>query len=238
MSTLTRTLSGVSLLDLLPPELQTCPRLWRKCLRVARETCRGLPLFTGRDIRSLARQRYEWITAGRNWDGRWSTLNGSAGLRGGKGGSREVRRRAPKRETEYKFVRRCSAKYQARVWCPLPIGSVNLGLYEEESAAWDAVRRWLRAGADPCRHLPAGILPKWVVHGHRPIPNGLANGLTSEAGAGEDGRDGVPRSKRKGRKVDECSPLGFYAVRNDVVLGPFDDAEQAFKAMEQRLRER
>ena len=171
----------------------------------------------------------------KNWDRLWTSINGSAGLRrdqGGKGGSRcasdaVVRRRAPKRETEYQFVRKCSAKYQARVWCALPVGSVNLGLYDEERAAWDAVRVWLRAGADPCKALPKGILPKWVVYGKKPI---VGVGL-----AGEVVEAGVSR-RNAGRKVDTSSPVGFYAVRKDVVIGPFADAAEAFKAMEQWLK--
>ncbi len=43
------------------------------------------------------------------------------------------------------------------------VGHVNLGCYREERAAWEAIRAWVRAGADPCRALPPGVLPKWVV---------------------------------------------------------------------------
>jgi hypothetical protein len=227
---------GVSLLDLLPPDLQTCPKLWRRCLRVARETCRGIPLFSRKDIRTLARQRYEWATCSRHvaWDGRWTSVNGSAWLRHGRGGkgSPAHRRRAAKRETEYQFVRKCSAKYQARVWCALPVGSVNLGLYDEERAAWDAVKLWLRAGADPTRGLPAKVLPKWVIHGKRPI---IEQREAKPDAATADRRRAAER--HTGRKVDECSPVAFYAVRKDVVLGPFDDASEAFTAMEKMLRE-
>ena len=111
----------------------------------------------------------------------------------------------------------------------MPVGSVNLGLYDEERAAWDAVRVWLRAGADPCRALPKGILPKWVVYGHRPIVGGFG------VSVGVGGEAGVSR-RNAGRKVDTGSPVGFYAVRKDVVIGPFADAAEAFKAMEQWLK--
>ena len=36
--------------------------------------------------------------------------------------------------------------------------------------------------------------------------------------------------------MDESSPVAFYAVRKDVVLGPFEDASEAFKAMERMLK--
>lgn len=61
------------------------------------------------------------------------------------------------------YVRKVGGrKYQARVWLPAPLGSVNLGLYDDEAPAWRAVRAWIAAGADPCRGLPPGVLPKWV----------------------------------------------------------------------------
>ena len=55
--------------------------------------------------------------------------------------------------------------WQARSWLPLPIGSVNLGLYRTEVEAHIAVKNWIKAGGDPCLGLPHGILPKWVVRG-------------------------------------------------------------------------
>ena len=107
----------------------------------------------------------------------------------------------------------------------MPVGSVNLGLYDEERAAWDAVRVWLRAGADPCKALPKGILPKWVVYGQKPVVG--VDGVVVEAGVSQ---------RNAGWKVDTNSPVGFYAVRKDVVIGPFADAAEAFKAMEQWLK--
>ena len=120
----------------------------------------------------------------------------------------------------------------------MPVGSVNLGLYDEERAAWDAVRVWLRVGADPCKALPKGILPKWVVYGQKPVvgdamakrTEGMAevvDGVVVEAGVSQ---------RNAGWKVDTNSPVGFYAVRKDVVIGPFADAAEAFKAMEQWLK--
>ena len=71
------------------------------------------------------------------------------------------------RRSRYKYVRQVCGKtgiwvWQARAYLPLPVGSVHLGLYREERAAWEAVRLWIRAGADPCRGLPTKVLPKWV----------------------------------------------------------------------------
>ena len=78
-------------------------------------------------------------------------------------------RRPPsfERRSRYKYVRQVCGKtgiwvWQARAYLPLPVGSVHLGLYREERAAWEAVRLWIRAGADPCRRLPPNVLPKWV----------------------------------------------------------------------------
>ena len=73
-----------------------------------------------------------------------------------------VRRRERTHRCRYKYVRRVGLMYQARVYLPLPVGSVNVGLYATESAAHLAVQAWLRSGADPRRGLPGGVLPKWV----------------------------------------------------------------------------
>lgn len=77
------------------------------------------------------------------------------------------RRRSADRRSLYPYVRAVRGKtgtwvWQARAWLGRPDGSVNLGCYRQERAAWAAARAWIRAGADPCRHLPAGVLPKWV----------------------------------------------------------------------------
>jgi hypothetical protein len=73
----------------------------------------------------------------------------------------------PKRQRnhacQYLYVRRVKGfKYQARVWLPMPLGSINLGLYNSEREAWMAFKAWLKAGGDPVKGLPAGVLPKWV----------------------------------------------------------------------------
>lgn len=52
--------------------------------------------------------------------------------------------------------------WQARVWLPLPLGSINLGLYATEREAHAAARAFVRRGADPVEHLPEGVLPKYV----------------------------------------------------------------------------
>jgi hypothetical protein len=80
------------------------------------------------------------------------------------------RRRPPSfdRRSHYLYVRSVRGKTGTYVWQARPfynavVGHVNLGCYREERAAWEAVRVWVRAGADPCRGLPPGVLPKWVV---------------------------------------------------------------------------
>jgi hypothetical protein len=75
--------------------------------------------------------------------------------------------RSQERRSAFRYVRQVRGRsgiwvWQARAWLPLPIGSVNLGCYREERIAWEAVKRWIRSGADPVRDLPAGVLPKWV----------------------------------------------------------------------------
>lgn len=73
-----------------------------------------------------------------------------------------VQRRG-RRRYSHKYVRLVSGTqlYQARVWHPV-VGSVNLGLYRDEHAAWLAVKVWVQAGCNPCRGMPEGVLPKWV----------------------------------------------------------------------------
>lgn len=73
-------------------------------------------------------------------------------------------KRRGRRQYGHKYVRLVSGTqlYQARAWHPV-VGSVNLGLYREERAAWAAVKAWIQAGCDPCRGLPPGVLPKWVM---------------------------------------------------------------------------
>ncbi len=72
-------------------------------------------------------------------------------------------RRRGRRRYSHKYVRLISGKnlFQARAWHPT-VGSVHLGCYRSESDAWAAVQGWIRAGCDPCRGLPEGVLPKWV----------------------------------------------------------------------------
>lgn len=74
------------------------------------------------------------------------------------------KKRRSRRQYSHKYVRLVANAnvYQARAWHPV-VGSVNLGCYGSESAAWAAVKTWIRAGCDPCRGLPDGVLPKWVV---------------------------------------------------------------------------
>lgn len=72
------------------------------------------------------------------------------------------------RRSRFKYVRmvrnqRGLRYWQARGWLPLPVGSVHLGCYHHERAAWDAVKGWLRSGGDPVKGLPKDVLPKWVV---------------------------------------------------------------------------
>jgi len=80
------------------------------------------------------------------------------------------RRRSPTfdRRSYYLYFRSVRDKTGTYVWQARPflnetVGHVNLGCYRDERAAWEAVRLWVRAGADPCRGLPPGVLPKWVV---------------------------------------------------------------------------
>ena len=56
-------------------------------------------------------------------------------------------------------------QWQARVWLPRPLGSVNLGLYATEREAHAAALAFVRRGADPVEHLPEGVLPKYVRRG-------------------------------------------------------------------------
>jgi hypothetical protein len=70
-------------------------------------------------------------------------------------------------ENQFKYVKRVRTmrhgyRWQARAWLSLPIGSVNLGYHPTEQDAWEAVSSWIKAGGDPVRGLPEGILPKWV----------------------------------------------------------------------------
>lgn len=76
-------------------------------------------------------------------------------------------RRSPARRCDYLYVRQVRTPhgrwlFQARAWLPLPLGSIHLGLYDTERAAWGVVRAWIKAGADPVHGLPDGVLPKWV----------------------------------------------------------------------------
>lgn len=92
------------------------------------------------------------------------------------------------RRSRYPYVRSVRGKTGTYVWQARPflnatVGHVNLGCYHEERAAWEAIRRWVRAGADPCRGLPPGVLPKWVVR--RP----------------QDGRYDALRRRRGGTRV-------------------------------------
>ena len=65
--------------------------------------------------------------------------------------------------SQYLFVRKVKGfKYQARAWLPSPLGSINIGLHPSEREAWMAVKAWLKAGGNPLKGLPAGVLPKWV----------------------------------------------------------------------------
>ena len=91
----------------------------------------------------------------------------------------------PRRRTHpsrYLFVRRLRKGilrvWQARTWLPEPLGSINLGIHEDEWSAHRAVQAWIRAGADPCRGLPDGVLPKWV----RLSPDGTFTGWVRLAG--------------------------------------------------------
>lgn len=77
----------------------------------------------------------------------------------------EYRQRDRRHACRYRYVRRPTGShlYQARVYLPVDKGgSINLGLYETESAAHQVVTAWIRAGADPTKGLPAGVLPKYV----------------------------------------------------------------------------
>lgn len=60
-------------------------------------------------------------------------------------------------QPKYKFTRRVKGKFQARVWDGRLRAHVNLGLYDEDRAAWDASKRFFLKG-----ELPAHILPHFV----------------------------------------------------------------------------
>ena len=65
--------------------------------------------------------------------------------------------------SQYLFVRKVKGwKYQARAWLPEPLGSINIGLHNSEREAWIAVKAWLKAGGNPLKGLPQGVMPKWV----------------------------------------------------------------------------
>lgn len=120
-------------------------------------------------------------------------------------------RRSSDRRSEYRFVRAVQGGtgtwfWQARAWLPEPIGSVNLGCYREERAAWDAVRQWIRAGGDPCKGLPPGVLPKWV--------------LREREGDKPTGRFLAVRRDRNGTRI---------------VVGAFGTAEQAHLAARRQV---
>jgi hypothetical protein len=72
-------------------------------------------------------------------------------------------KRQRRTRSDHKYVRLVSGSnlYQARIWHPV-VGSINLGLYDTDTAAAQVVRNWINAGCDPCRGLPEGVLPKWV----------------------------------------------------------------------------
>lgn len=77
----------------------------------------------------------------------------------------ECRRRQRQHPCRYRYVRRLAGSrlYQARTYIsPEKGGSINLGLYETEAAAHQVVTTWIRAGADPTKGLPPGVLPKYV----------------------------------------------------------------------------
>ena len=77
----------------------------------------------------------------------------------------EYRQRDRRHACRYRYVRRPTGSrlYQARVYLPVEKGgSINLGLYETEAAAHQVVTAWIRAGADPTKGLPPGVLPKYV----------------------------------------------------------------------------
>ena len=77
----------------------------------------------------------------------------------------ECRRRHRQHPCRYRYVRRLAGSrlYQARTYIsPEKGGSINLGLYETEAAAHQVVTAWIRAGADPTKGLPEGVLPKYV----------------------------------------------------------------------------
>lgn len=78
-----------------------------------------------------------------------------------------IRRKRPQRvprPTSFSYIRQIrDGLFQARPWLGVRwIGSVNLGLYRSERDAHRAVVEWVKAGADPCRGLPAKVLPKFV----------------------------------------------------------------------------
>ena len=53
--------------------------------------------------------------------------------------------------------------WAVRVWLPHPVGRIFLGRYDTEEKARQVLSHWLRAGGSATRHLPDGIMPKWVV---------------------------------------------------------------------------
>lgn len=74
------------------------------------------------------------------------------------------KRRRPTNPSRYLYVRRPGRGFlwQARAWLPSPIGSIHLGLYEDEWLAHRAVQKWLReTNGDPLRP-PPGVPPKWT----------------------------------------------------------------------------
>lgn len=62
------------------------------------------------------------------------------------------------RNQVYRYVRKVGGrKFQGRVWIDDETGHQNLGTYDTESKAWEAVLRFIRYN-----ELPAHILPKYV----------------------------------------------------------------------------
>lgn len=119
-------------------------------------------------------------------------------------------RRRGRRRYAHKYVRLVSGSqlYQARAWHPV-VGSVNLGLYPEEHAAWAAVKAWIKAGCDPCRGLPDGVLPKWVKSdgdGYRVIARKKLLHVPGKFATPEEAHRAA-RERYRPRVVTTCLPL-------------------------------
>lgn len=80
--------------------------------------------------------------------------------------------------SRYKYVRRVKNKWQARVWDGRIRDHVNLGLFDEERAAWDVAKRYALRD-----EVPDEILPKYVrTHGDLYTARLTCDGITVRVG--------------------------------------------------------